>query len=147
MKSLRIRSLACVIVWICLAVGAGVSLAAVPNAPKGEVTPAIKSRVEAALRVLGEEIVRQAPVDDTSAFALLRSYLDQNPDIYGAAFAFAPAKKNDRLLKSAPYVYRSGGEFIAQTGSGSLTQGQAPSRVQKRPCRSALRQDRQPTVV
>ncbi|MCX5871056.1 MAG: cache domain-containing protein [Deltaproteobacteria bacterium] len=112
MKNLRRRSLACAIVLICLAACASVSHAARPNAPKSEVAPTIKSQVEDALRVLGKEITRRVPVDNKSAFELLRLYLGQNSYIYGAAFAFAPAEKSGKLVKSSPYVYRSGGKLI-----------------------------------
>lgn len=112
MKNLRRRSLACAIVLVCLAASAGVSHAAKPTAPKSEVAPAMKSQVEDVLGVLGKEITRQAPADDKSALALLKSYLGRNSSIYGAAFAFAPVKKNGKLVKSAPYVYRSGGKLV-----------------------------------
>lgn len=112
MKNLRRISLACATVLICLAACSSVSYAAKPNAPKTEVALSIKSKVEDALRLLGKEITRRVPMDNKSAFALLRSYLDQNSYIYGAAFAFAPVKKNGRLVKSSPYVYRSGGKLI-----------------------------------
>ncbi len=114
MKNLRKVSIACTIVLICLAVCSGVSHAAGPNAskPKTEVAPAIKAQVEDALRVLGKEITRKVPMDNKSAFALLRSYLTKNSYIYGAAFAFAPVEKNGRLIKSSPYVYRSGGKLV-----------------------------------
>ena len=112
MNNLRRSLLACAIVLICLAACSCVSHVARPDAPKSEVAPAMKNKVEDALGVLGDEIVRQAPVDDKSAFALLRSYLGQNPDIYGAAFAFAPVNKNGSMVKSSPYVYRSSGDLI-----------------------------------
>ena len=112
MKNLRRRSLEWAIVLICLAACSGVSHAARPNAAKSEVAPATKSRVEDALRVLGKEITRKVPVDTKSAFALLTRHLGEHPYIYGAAFAFAPVKKNSKLVKSAPYLYRSGGRLI-----------------------------------
>lgn len=112
MKNPRRRSLACAIVLITLVLCSGVSRAAGPSAPKSEVAPAIKSQVVDALGSLGKEITRRAPVDDKSVFALLRSHLGRNSYIYGAAFAFAPVKKNGRLVKSSPYVYRSGGKLI-----------------------------------
>ncbi|MEI6262089.1 MAG: cache domain-containing protein [Deltaproteobacteria bacterium] len=112
MKSLRRRSLRCAIVLICLAVCLGVSHAAMSNTPNSEVVQAIRSQVEDVLSVLGKEITQKAPVDTKSAIALLTRHLAENPYIYGAAFAFAPLKKNNKLIKSSPYVYRSGGKLI-----------------------------------
>ncbi|MCX5880635.1 MAG: cache domain-containing protein [Deltaproteobacteria bacterium] len=112
MKNLRRRSLGCAIVLICLTAGIGVSHAASPSAPKREVAPAIKSQVEDVLWVLGKKITRKAPADTQSAIALLTRHLSENPYIYGAAFAFGPVKKNNKLVKSSPYVYRNEGKLI-----------------------------------
>lgn len=35
-----------------------------------------------------------------------------NPELFGAAFAFAPAGDSGRLKRTAPYAYRSGGEVM-----------------------------------
>jgi hypothetical protein len=43
-------------------------------------------------------------------FNLLRRHLEENPEIYGAAFAFAPVERDSALIKSSPYVFRSGGD-------------------------------------
>lgn len=112
MNNLKKRLLECVIVLICLSIYACFSHRTKPDAPKSEVSPAIKSQVENALGALSKEITSQATVDDKSAFTLLRSYLGQNTYIYGAAFAFAPVNKNGNLVKTSPYVYRSGENLI-----------------------------------
>lgn len=112
MNNLKRRALASALVLVCLAAYSCVCRVAKTDAPKSEVSPAVKSQVEDALGVLGGEITRQAPADDKSAFALLRSYLSRNSYIYGAAFAFAPVDKNGSLVKSSPYVYRSGENLI-----------------------------------
>jgi hypothetical protein len=112
MKNMRKRLLGCAIVLICFVAFAGLSYAAKSDAPKGKVAAAAKSQVEDALGVLAKSIAGKAPVDDKSAFALLKLHLSKNPDIYGAAYAFAPVKKDGKLVKSSPYVYRSGGKFI-----------------------------------
>jgi len=33
-------------------------------------------------------------------------HLDENPDVFGAAFAFVPFEKESRIIEIAPYVYR-----------------------------------------
>ncbi|MBI5592588.1 MAG: hypothetical protein HY881_19145 [Deltaproteobacteria bacterium] len=112
MKNVRRRSLGFAIVLICLAAGIGVSHATSPSAPKTEVAPAIKRQVEDVLGALAKKMTRHAPADSQSVISLLTRHLGENPYIYGAAFAFAPVKKNGELVKSSPYVYRSEGKFI-----------------------------------
>lgn len=75
--------------------------------------PAVKASVEAALEAFAAEIVRQGEeIKSADAYNLLKGYLARNPGIYGAALAFAPAKVNGRMVKTAPYVYRSGVLFM-----------------------------------
>lgn len=112
MKNLRRKSLGYAILLICLAAYSGISYAARSDAPKGQIAPDVKVKVEKALKALGAEITRKEPVDAKFAFALLTTHLGKNSYIYGAAFAFAPAEKSGKLVKSSPYVYRSSGKLI-----------------------------------
>jgi len=43
---------------------------------------------------------------------LLTEYLQQDPDIYGAAFAFAPRVVDGVTTKAAPYIFRQADVFI-----------------------------------
>jgi hypothetical protein len=61
---------------------------------------------------LGKKITRKSPANTQSAIALLTRHMSENPYIYGATFAFSPVKKNSKLVKSSPYIYRSEGKFI-----------------------------------
>lgn len=107
------KSLGYLIMLICLVGYAGVSSAArSADAPKREIAPDVKVKVEKALKALDVEITRKVLADDQSAFTLLKAHLDNNSYIYGAAFAFAPTEVSGKLIKSSPYVYRSGGKLI-----------------------------------
>lgn len=119
MINLRRISLVCVSVLICLALCSCASSGAKSCASKCDVAPSTKSQTENTLTALGGEIVRKAPMDDKSAFALLKSHLDRNPDIYGAAFAFAPVMEKGSPVKSSPYVFRSEGKLIEKNLANS----------------------------
>jgi len=69
-------------------------------------------RVEQALGHLANAIIRDAPIDKSRAFTMLEAYLHNNPEIYGAAFAFAPRQQNGRTVKSSPYVLRNGARLV-----------------------------------
>jgi sigma-B regulation protein RsbU (phosphoserine phosphatase) len=112
MKNFIRKSVGYAILLICLTAYSAVSYAAGANAPKNQIAPDIKGKVEKVLKALGTEITRKEPVDAKSAFALLTAHLSKNSYIYGAAFAFAPAEKSGKLVKTSPYVYRSGGKLI-----------------------------------
>jgi hypothetical protein len=81
-------------------------------APPGEVDPAVKRRVQRELTAFAQELAQKTSSDKPSAYILLTKYIEQDPDIYGAAFAFAPEVQGGITIKSAPYVYRSGSVFI-----------------------------------
>lgn len=112
MKNPGAALLGCAIGLITLVACAGGSLTMRPSVLKNEVTPAVKLQAEDALRLFGKEIAPKPPEDDKTAFALLKNFLEKNPYIYGAAYAFVPVNKDGKLIKSSPYVYRSGGELI-----------------------------------
>ncbi len=69
-------------------------------------------QVEKALDGLADAIGREPSLDKSRAFTMLATYLRQNPEIYGAAFAFAPRQQDGRTVKSAPYVFRSGARLV-----------------------------------
>ncbi|MBF0398648.1 MAG: PDC sensor domain-containing protein, partial [Desulfobacterales bacterium] len=77
-----------------------------------EVSPDIKKEVEQKLSLLANEISQKKLMDNETAFAMLSDYLSKNSKIYGAAFAFAPQKKDGKVIKSSPYIYRSGENLI-----------------------------------
>lgn len=102
----------CGIVLTCLVVNFASSFGASPGTAQKRLSPEIKKQVEQELSVLAEEISRKAPLDKEAIFALLSDYLQKDPSIYGAAFAFAPKKEAGKLIKSSPYVYRSGEQLL-----------------------------------
>jgi hypothetical protein len=96
MRSLRKLFVVYGILLACLAIHVTSSLAASPGTAQGKMDPGIKKEV------LNKEAV----------FVLLADYLSKNPHVHGAAFAFAPRKKGGELIKSSPYIHRSGEQFI-----------------------------------
>ncbi|WP_461482588.1 cache domain-containing protein [Porticoccus sp.] len=50
--------------------------------------------------------------DERKVFEMLRAYLEENPDIYGAAYAFAPVELDGVVVKSSPYVFRGEAGFV-----------------------------------
>jgi sigma-B regulation protein RsbU (phosphoserine phosphatase) len=112
MRSLRKSFIVCGILSACLAMHVASSLAASPGTAQGKMDPGIKKEVEQKLLVLAGEISRKEVPDNEAVFVLLTDYLSKNPQIYGAAFAFAPRKKGGKLIKSSPYIHRSGERFI-----------------------------------
>lgn len=73
-----------------------------------QVSPEAKARVENATDLLAEKLGSNETVNPAEIFSLLRNQIEGNPDIYGAAFAFAPINENGIQILSAPYVYRDG---------------------------------------
>jgi sigma-B regulation protein RsbU (phosphoserine phosphatase) len=112
MTILRKCFVVCGILLACLAINATSSLAASPGKAQGKIDPGIKKEVEQKLRVLAKEIGRKTALDKEAAFVLLSDYINKNNNIYGAAFAFSPKKKDGKLIKSSPYIHRSGEQFI-----------------------------------
>ena len=112
MRSLRKLFVVYGILLACLAIHVTSSLAAGPETAQGITDTGIKKEVEQKLRVLAKGISQKAVLDKESAFVLLADYLSKNPNIYGAALAFAPEKKGGKLIKSSPYIHRSGEQFI-----------------------------------
>ncbi|MDQ1257985.1 MAG: phosphoserine phosphatase RsbU/P [Candidatus Hydrogenedentes bacterium] len=72
------------------------------------------AKVEAALAAFAAEIGIPER-DEVRTYGLLIDYLKENPDIYGAAFAFAPLQADGDASKIAPYVCREGDSFICRT--------------------------------
>jgi len=112
MMRLRKFFVVCGILLACLAIHVTSSLAASPETAQGITDTGIKKEVEQKLRVLAGEISRKEVLDNEAAYVLLADYLSKNPQIYGAALAFAPKKKDGKLIKSSPYIHRSGAQLI-----------------------------------
>jgi len=72
------------------------------------ISPEAKARVEDATNSLAERLISNETTNLTEIYGLLCDQLRDNPDIYGAAFAFAPEEKDGRQILAAPYVYRDG---------------------------------------
>lgn len=70
------------------------------------------AKTEAALTAFAKKIGAPSR-DDASLYETLTGYLKENPDIYGAAFAFAPTEVGGKTVKSVPYVYRKDGKFVS----------------------------------
>ncbi len=62
--------------------------------------------VEQQLAVLAAKLGTPERLPNPMVFSLLSSHLDANPDIFGAAFAVAPASSERTDGRSCPYVYR-----------------------------------------
>jgi sigma-B regulation protein RsbU (phosphoserine phosphatase) len=73
-----------------------------------QVSPEAKAKVENATNLLAERLESNGTVNPTEIFSILRNQIEENPEIYGAAFAFAPVYENGTLILSAPYVYWDG---------------------------------------
>jgi quercetin dioxygenase-like cupin family protein len=84
----------------------------VPNMPKREVDAAIKRRVEKELTVFTQALGEKKSLEKQDLFGLLTEYLKQDPDVYGAAFAFTPQVKEGVIVKAAPYVYRNADVYV-----------------------------------
>lgn len=75
---------------------------------QGQVSPEAKARVENATNLLAERLTSNETINEIEIFKLLRNQVEENPDILGACFAFAPVNKNGTEILSAPYVCRDG---------------------------------------
>jgi quercetin dioxygenase-like cupin family protein len=80
--------------------------------PQREVDAAIKKRVEKELTLFAQALSEKRSLDKASMFGLLTEYIKQDPDIYGATFAFAPQVMEGVTVKAAPYVYRHTEVFV-----------------------------------
>jgi hypothetical protein len=69
-----------------------------------------KTKVETRLGVLAARLADTPDLDAAAALRILRTYLEENPEVYGAAFAFAPRQADG--LKVSPYVYRAANGFV-----------------------------------
>ena len=78
--------------------------------PAGEVEK--MAMVEARLGALAPQFAAFQVSDEQKVFEILRTHLEENPDIYGAAFAFAPVELEGDVVKSSPYVFRGGTGFV-----------------------------------
>jgi hypothetical protein len=90
----------------------GPAFAAEASNPHGKVDAAVVKKVEWEVRTLARKFSELGKVDKETVFALLVNYLWKNPQIQGAAVAFAPETRNGKEIKSCPYVYRSGDQLI-----------------------------------
>lgn len=75
---------------------------------QGQVSPEAKARVENATNLLAKKLMSNETINQTEIFKLLRNQVEENPDILGACFAFAPMNEKGTEILSAPYVYRDG---------------------------------------
>ncbi len=96
----------------CLSLSPGFLFPAEQTASHGKVDRAIVKKVVRQLGAFAKEVSQKGDLDKKTVLAMLTEYLRRNPYIYGAAFAFAPEKKDGKLIKSSPYVYRNGEKFI-----------------------------------
>ena len=74
--------------------------------------PAAVAVVEQQLAVLAAKLGTPERLPDPMVFSLLSHHLAANPDIFGAAFAVAPASTERTADRSCPYVYRGEGGLI-----------------------------------
>jgi len=85
------------------------------------ISPEAKSNVENATNSLAEEmtdlLTSSETTNMTEIYGLLRDQLRDNPDVFGAAFAFAPVEEDGKQVLAAPYVYRDGDEIIEKDPS------------------------------
>lgn len=86
--------------------------ASLPNRPQREVDAAVKKRVEKELTLFAQALGEKRSLDKPSMFGLLTEYIKQDPDTYGAAFAFAPQVIEGVTVKAAPYVFRQADVFV-----------------------------------
>ncbi|HMB93761.1 MAG TPA: cache domain-containing protein [Rhodothermales bacterium] len=75
-----------------------------------DLDPAIRLEVEQALGTFATVASGMTDRDTDKVFAMLQTYMRENPQIYGAAFAFAP--EDNGGVKSAPYVFRQGDTLV-----------------------------------
>lgn len=96
-------------VLIFLVAGVGVGFAA---GSKKAMTPPrkIMKKVEKSLASFAVELKKKPSASPESMYAELKGYLEKNPEIYGAAFAYPPENNAGEL--NCPYVYRQDGKFI-----------------------------------
>lgn len=78
---------------------------------EGSVSKEDKIKTEKALSKLVDELITSGQINPSSMCGTLKNYLNENPNIYGAAFAFVPQERDGKQFKSAPYVYRDGTIF------------------------------------
>ena len=103
---------ACAVLLAVLLLLPGSPPAADAAAHRGKVDPAVVKKVELELRTLAETLAENGKPDKDTVFVLLANYLLKNPEIYGAAFAFAPTGNGGKKIKSSPYLYRQGEKLI-----------------------------------
>jgi hypothetical protein len=84
----------------------------VPNMPKRDVDSAVKKRVQKELTLFSQALGEKKALGKPDMFGLLTDYLKQDPDIFGAAFAFVPQVVGGVINKSAPYVYRNSDVYV-----------------------------------
>lgn len=108
----RLFLAACTVCLVSLIPCNGPTLAVEGENPYGKLDAAVVKKVEWELRTLARKLAEQGKTDKETVFGLLANHLWKNPEIYGAAFAFAPELKNGKEAKSAPYLYRNGDQLI-----------------------------------
>lgn len=109
----------CTVCLMSLSPCSGPAFAAEVSNLHGKLDAKVVKKVEWELRTLARKFAEQGKADRETVFALLVNYLWKNPEIHGAAFAFAPEIKNGKEIKAAPYVYRSDERLIQKDLSAS----------------------------
>jgi hypothetical protein len=65
-----------------------------------------KVKIEKALQAFANEIIKEEIPRPRAMLGELKQFVNQNPDVFGAAFAYAPQEREGRPWKAAPYVFR-----------------------------------------
>jgi len=68
--------------------------------------------VEQRLANFASGLIAREPVPVPNVFAMLSAYLEENPEIFGAAFAMAPPDTTKKEGRSSPYVHRVGDGLV-----------------------------------
>lgn len=90
-----------------------VAMAENDKPPVAQPDPAVIEQVENDLNNFADKLrKKKGALDQKKAFGMLKDHIKNKPHIYGAAFAYAPAERQGKRIKSSPYVYRSEGKFI-----------------------------------
>lgn len=58
--------------------------------------------------------IMESPIDTSSVFGLLTSFLTEQPAVYGSAFALVPVIEQTDTLRYSPYVYRTPQGFVSK---------------------------------
>jgi len=110
---IAIRTVACRLAFsLCALLAAGCASSGDNAERSGADVAAMKEVVETRLDALALEFGAVRDLDAQDAFGMLEKHLAGNPEIYGAAFAFAPEEREGEVVKSSPYVFRAAGGLV-----------------------------------